>query len=261
MSVQSKREGGYRVSDLVRMRAETETLFKMNLYLCSQQQRELYNCNKMTRSGSNQRRNAGSNFLSGKMLSLGHNINTGATAFVQRLMFRVPEKGSVAEDDFSNAQVGLSIYRFGNERAAEDNWENALLAWQNALEIFKTEFGEEHITVVKTLKKIGGAYFMLDEPRSAYESFQKSFLIQEAIMLPGDEQLALTIRKINVLLLDDKGLNIKKQGASSSQTDQAQGAELSEGKKRRTCHAKQSTGINSAHDRTSSRSCLSTNQY
>jgi hypothetical protein len=123
-----------------------------------------------------------------------------------------------------------------------------LLAWQNALEIFKTEFGEEHITVVKTLKKIGGAYFMLDEPRSAYESFQKSFLIQKALLLPGNEQLALTIRKINVLLVGDKGLNIKKQGASSSQTEQVHGAELSEGKQRRISHAQQSTGIDAQDD-------------
>jgi len=104
----------------------------------------------------------------------------------------------------ADAWLGISIFKSGNHKANVGEWDEALLAWQNALKIFEETCGERSATVATTLNKIGVAYFVLKEPYYAYDSFKKALEIQEEILLPGDKELAMTLRNICILLSDTR---------------------------------------------------------
>jgi tetratricopeptide (TPR) repeat protein len=124
----------------------------------------------------------------------------------------------------SNARVGLSIYEAGNELAGQDRWEEALLEWQHALEIFKAVAGEKHTTVAKTLNKIGVAYVVLKEPYYAYDAFTKALEIQEETLGPGDRQTAMTLGNISVLLSETR-LDMERKDAGR-ETEQSSSYEV-----------------------------------
>jgi len=106
----------------------------------------------------------------------------------------------VTKESFSDADVGVSIYKTGNERASIGDWHEALMAWQNALSIFKDSLGDKHVYVARTLNKIGVAYYMLDEPYYAYEALERALALQQEILSPGDEMITRTLRNMNALL-------------------------------------------------------------
>jgi tetratricopeptide (TPR) repeat protein len=135
----------------------------------------------------------------------------GTMSFVHQLSHpsASPRKSSAT---LSNARVGLSIYEAGNELAAQGRWEEALLEWRHALEIFKAVAGEEHTAVAKTLNKIGVANAVLKEPYYAYDAFTKALEIQEETLGPGDRQTAMTLGNISVLLSETR-LDMEREDA------------------------------------------------
>ncbi len=49
----------------------------------------------------------------------------------------------------------MDVYRRGVTKAKEDNWEEALLAWQHSLEALEGVLGKDHRIIAKIYNKIG----------------------------------------------------------------------------------------------------------
>jgi tetratricopeptide (TPR) repeat protein len=183
----------------------------------------MYERRKIMSSTSNDRDRLPNNKLLEGIANLKWNMSGAMSFFHQESSSQSASARSKQDGSMSNAQVGFSIYKFGNTLASSNEWEEALLAWQNALEIFKSSCGEKHITVAKTLNKIGVAYCALEEPYNAYDSFTKALEIQQEILNPGDKQLTITLRNMSVLLSDTR---TSMEDGSSSGKDAKHGASL-----------------------------------
>jgi len=77
-------------------------------------------------------------------------------------MFR--RRRSQKKDVESRVEVGMAVYRKGIAKAKEGSWEEALLAWQHALEALETILGKDHPVVAKIYNKIGESSLIRSEP-------------------------------------------------------------------------------------------------